>query len=233
MIEGRIIRSRSTCVLGICLLGLVFALVFHQRVLTSCARLLIVDQPLETADYILVIDGDGRFDVVADMLRRQVATGVLLIEDRHTSLVESGVDVRRDQIARRELIKRGVPASSITLIPGESWNDWERAERLKGFLVDHDGQVVVLDDRFATRRLRRVLDCELGEQSQRVMVRGLAYHDHDEHNWWKSRGGCKDLFSAFVEGGHAALFGRPSEVDMVKWTVDSLDQWCNALVGPT
>ncbi|HJN09447.1 MAG: hypothetical protein QGH33_18270 [Pirellulaceae bacterium] len=113
-------RRIGSCVLGVGLLGLVLALVFHQRLLTSCGRFLIVDQPIETADYLLVIDGDRRFDVAVEMLRKHVANRVLLIEGRHTSLVESGVDVRSDQIARRELIKRSVDERSITLISGES-----------------------------------------------------------------------------------------------------------------
>ncbi|HJN09448.1 MAG: hypothetical protein QGH33_18275 [Pirellulaceae bacterium] len=89
----------------------------------------------------------------------------------------------------------------------------------------------MIDDRFATRALRHVLDRELGELSHRVKIRGLAYHDHDEHNWWKSRGGCKDFFRSFVEWGHAVLFDHPSEVETVRWTVDSLDQWCDATYG--
>src|SRR6266404_258532 len=102
-------------VLGTCLYG------FRAPILRSVAGYLVVDEPSAKADYVLILPGvDRRYDRAAQMVHAGSVTSILLVEIRAKRLERMGFLPTFESMSQRELASRGVPASSITLIPGNT-----------------------------------------------------------------------------------------------------------------
>ena len=73
-----------------------------------------------------------------------------------------------------------------------------------------DSSILLLCDRFESRRVRSILDQVLPEsQSERVRIVGLADRRFDETDWWQSRTGVKSFVDAMLALMHIYAVGLP------------------------
>ena len=92
------------------------AWLFHGPLLAGLARPLIANQPAGDFNCIGVIartygpDGDRCYDVAGELFREKTSRRVLLVGSRPGRLVETGVLPSFEELGRRELARRGVPA---------------------------------------------------------------------------------------------------------------------------
>jgi uncharacterized SAM-binding protein YcdF (DUF218 family) len=198
----------ATVVLGAFLYG------FRVPILRGVATYLIVDEPSAVADYVLVLPGvDRRYDRAAQILQAGSAASILLVERRPKRLERMGLLPSFESVSQHELVSRGVPASSITVIPGQTRTDWERARRLRAWLDSQPAtRIVVLSERFGGRKLRYVLDKTLGaDYAGRVRLLGLPERSYDENDWWRHREGVVKIFDAYLNLAYTRLCGEESE----------------------
>ena len=143
------------------------------------------------------------------------APAILLIDHRPGRLQRMGITLPYLTVTRRELAVRGVPASSVTVIPDQAGTDWDRARCLRDWLEQHPAaRIAVLCNRFGGRKLRYILDTILGaEAAGRVRLLGLPERSYDEHDWWQHRQAIVDVFDSYLN----LTFTRLSGEDHEKW----------------
>jgi len=202
------IRRRAVC--RIVLVSVVVACVYaaHPAILRAIAWGLIVDEPPGRVDYVWVRaspngigwDGDGCYDRAARQYREDGSCHLLMIGARANRLVEVGVVPDFESITRIELKKRGVPDGAMTAVGRTFETAWEEAHALAAWLDEHpSAEVLLLCSCFRSRRSRLILDTVLSpHDAARVRILALRDRRYDETNWWKSRLGMKNLFSAYV-----------------------------------
>lgn len=216
-------RRRGTVV---CIAAIVLAAVCHAPLLRVAAGLLIVDEPQPPAPaYVLVCSGDRRCDVAADLYRRRAAEGVLLVEEHPPRLVREGIVPSREALAQRLLADRRVPQDIVTIIPGLARNEWQAARLLAGWIQERpDAHIVVLCDRFDSRRQRHVLAAALrAEQKGMISMRALPDRRFDERNWWKSREGLKAFFKCAVSAAYDYWCAEPAWIPQ-EWSPDDYER---------
>ena len=206
---GRLSRRRLA-LLG-CTAILALAAVFHARLLTAAARLLVVDQVGTPATHLVLLGGDGRHDRAAAFLREHPAGRILLIEGVPDTLVEHGILPSAVVMDRQALAERGVPSSAVERIGEPAENGWQAMRRLGRWLADRpDARAAVLCDRFASRHQRTVVDAVLPpDAARRVKIWPLARHDYDETNWWRGRIGARQFVYAWLHLAYQRLCGEP------------------------
>jgi hypothetical protein len=219
------------------ILGAVMVALFgHAAILRHLAGFLVVDEIDRPYQYVALLDwegvpdGDRSCDIAVELARAH-SCPVLLVESRHTRLVEIGVLPSFAAICRRELATRGVGPSSVSTTRTDGDDDWATARCLRAWLAAApDETIVVLCGRFRSAHVRHLFDTVLDPHSAaRVAVRGLPDRRYDETNWWTSRTGLKGfgvewlrLLHGWWSGGdHAA----PQRLDADDYERDCCQSW--------
>jgi hypothetical protein len=169
--------------------------VFHPGILRSCAWLLIVDRRDTAVERLVIAGGDGRFDVAAAWVREDPQRRIVLIQGRPERVVELGILPAGEAVARRELAKRQVPEERIELISVGDRKDGDPLCLLAAWMEEHpDLRTAVLCERFASRGLRLRIDAAATRAvAGRIDTWALPDRRYDEHNWWRSRTGVRQL----------------------------------------
>lgn len=128
------------------------------------ARALIVSAPLASADAIVVLSGSSayleRTQMAAELYRQGRAPLVLLTDD-HTRGGWSSAQQRNPFFVERaieELIKAGVPADRIRVMPGVASNTHDEALLIKEYVVSQRlRSILVVTSAYHSRRALRTL----------------------------------------------------------------------------
>lgn len=140
-------------VLLILVVGAGLLVIAHEPLLTAAARLLIVADPLDRADVIIVLSGgrgDERVRQAAALYRQRYAPLVLL------SGGEEMVGISIPELQRRQALGRGIPARALLIEPG-STSTREQAELLRPMLERRGARrAIVVTSTFHTRRTRYI-----------------------------------------------------------------------------
>ncbi len=168
--------------------------------LTQAGRFLDVSEPPCRSDCVLVLGGDHdlRPAVAAALYKAGLARQVLVPVTGTSREVEAGLIPPEDDIVRRVLIARGVPASAIVRLPGPVASTADEAAALSRFLDYHPGRTVtVVTTDFHTRRARLLF---------RRANPGVPLHfvaapseDCDAGDWWQSEGGCVAYLGEYIK----------------------------------
>jgi hypothetical protein len=192
--------------------------------LRGVASYLVIDQQ-GPADYVLVLNGDGRYDRAASLYHSGSAAHILLVESRPKRLERIGIKPSHVTLSKHELAARGVPLDTITVIPGQALTDWDRARRVRNWLESEPAaDVVILCDRFGGRRLRYIFDEILGtEYAGRVRVSAVPERRFGESDWWHHRPAIVYLFECYLRLAYDRLSGEDSE-EWREWDPEKYDK---------
>jgi hypothetical protein len=209
----------------ICVVALILAAIFHAQLLTRLAGLLIHDQTVPASGFVVILDGDRRFDIAAELVSRSGFEGVLVFRERLRPLARCGIVPPGHEVAERELRSRGLAPGQISVIKSEGRFLWDAADRLGTWLDQRDDDLVVLTDQFGSHRVRYVVDQTLpAELAARVHVSAMVDRRFNKHDWWKHRIGCRAFFSSCVRMAYARIIGRPHPDDIVDWDPDAFER---------
>ncbi len=193
--------SRRRWIAGLLVVGLAIAVValvpaFRRPVLRTMGHVLVVEEPLQPADVIVVSLGAGEAGLLeaADLVHSGIASKVGVFTE-----VPSPVD--------RELLRRGItrqdrpswplrllgelgvsnveelPLSTGTTDEGPLLSEWCERQGLRS--------IVVVTSPDHSRRTARVLRRSLKRTPVTVTVRVTPYSSFDPDRWWQTRSGVR------------------------------------------
>ena len=192
----RAFHNKRRLLLGAVLIALVIA---HRPVLRWLAEALVVESAWEQADDVLAWGDERALLEVVAWQQAGRAPRVLLFEQYPERVERLGIVPAQHEQQRAQLTARGVPATTIDVIPGQPRADFQRADNLAIWLAAHpEARVQMFCSPLHTRRLSGLLERKLtAQQFARVRVGGVADAELDASRWWLSRYGLKQVSSAW------------------------------------
>lgn len=191
------------------LIALLFVFVFRHQLLTLLAAPLILEDPVDSPCSVLLLhDAKVFYDEAGTLYQQGLASQVLLLQKPPTRSEQLGVSAGPSVTGKRLAI-RGIPENLLVILPCKDRHSWTFATTLQAWLAEHpDDQVVLVCNRFESRRARWILDRVLARTDQvRVRVRALPDALFDESNWWKVKEGQGDLFNSYIALCYSFLNG--------------------------
>jgi len=185
-------------------LGISLAVVLRAKLLTAAADYLVVDDPLQPADVIFVLNGDynTRPFRAAELYRQGLAPLILMARAESQPAEKLGLIENDTDISVGVMEKLGVPADRILVlpVPGGVTSTFDEAGQLRRY-VEKNGihQVLLVTSAFHTRRARWVIDKELAGLPVKLEVCAVPYDGFDDTNWWQSENGLIALNNEYVK----------------------------------
>jgi hypothetical protein len=197
---------RRLVVLAVLLGGLYLA---RAPLLRGLAGLLVVDEPDAGVPTLVLLDGDGMFDEAAQRYRTGQARRLLLFHGKPSRIERLGLIPPHVVRARKALRERGVPADALTVLPQAGRSYRQHFTVLGSWLEEHpEDDVYLLCNRFASRRVRRLVGRVLGSDAGRVHVLALPARRYTEADWWQHRDGQIDFVSQAVRLAFVVVCGE-------------------------
>ena len=178
--------------------GIVAVSSFREPVLRAAGWALVVNDPVEPADVIVVSLNSGGAGVLeaADIVKDGIATRVAVFTDP-----PSGYDdyefIRRglpyeDRGARQIRQLRWLGVTDVMQIPGTEAGTTGEGQVLPAWCDQHQFRsVVFVAARDHSRRWRRVLNRVMKGHPTRVMVQPARYSSFEPDRWWETRDGVR------------------------------------------
>jgi hypothetical protein len=196
----------------------------RRPLLRGVGGCLVVDEPVQSGDVVLLLDADEGYEEAAQGYRGGRTTRVLLLETPPNRLQRLGILESDAEQKRKALLREEVRGDHVTVAPCPGRGDWNRARGLREWLTQHpDAAVVVLCDRMNSRRLRHIYGTILGAGlAGRVHWRALPHRWYDESNWWTNKAGLSACVNGYLGLAHVCFCGEhPGEQE---WDPDQYEQ---------
>ena len=199
--------------------------IFHAPLLQLLAGGLIASDPVSRTDYVLVYDGDGKYDVAQKLHAQGLVRRIALVRGPADRLVQHQIVAARHEVALRELIRRNIPADAIVVLPEEAENAWEAADAIAELLKTGEARsVAILADRFESRTLRHIVNSVLDdEQQSRTKIYPLEDRRYSEADWWQSKVGIRSFVISTMGYAYTLLHGRDRAASL-PWDVDDVER---------
>ncbi len=134
-------------------------------ILRNAGRWLIVDEPTGTAQAVVVLGGDTPFRAMeaADVYRERLAPEVWLTKGEFTAadatLREIGVERQPEfEVSRQVLLRLGVPASAIRVLPDETPSTIDEVRVVaRELAAQHGARVIFVTSKYHGRRVKNDL----------------------------------------------------------------------------
>lgn len=190
-------RAYGGAILAVCvallLVGVVVYALRHQ-LLTSLGEALIVDEQVQPADIIFLLNGDAdsRPFYAAELFNQGLAPQIVIAKAESSPVVELGLLPNETLVSIDVMEEFGVPAEDIVLLPIEGGVTSTRDEAvvLRQYVDDHAvGSVILVTSAFHTRRARRICEKELAGSPATLQVSAAPHWGFDHTNWWRDERG--------------------------------------------
>ena len=166
-------------------------------------QLLLVEEPLDRADVIVVLSGSAEFQdrarTAAQLWKKQTAPDIYITDDGHLAGWDAGLQRNPAffELTKRTLEAEGVPGERISVIPGKADGTHDEALLISKFLSDRGVRSAVLvTSGFHTRRTRWTFERISSSNTERV-VYGISCPETDKRLaakafWWLTSSGWRD-----------------------------------------
>lgn len=167
----------------------------HSAVLRSIGAYLVVQDPLERADVVVVLGGHMPFRALeaAALYHEGWVPKVILTRDlrrrEYYTLRALGITIPEERGYNREvLIRRGIPGEAIVMIEQEVSNTREELQSVVNELGKSDiSTVIIATSKYHARRTRTIWRY-LSQGQPRAIIRWAREDPFDADRWWKHRG---------------------------------------------
>jgi uncharacterized SAM-binding protein YcdF (DUF218 family) len=170
----------------------------HRPLLVGFALLFRVDDPAPSDAIVMLLGGTPhRPQKAAELYRRGLAPVVLLCREPRDPVLPYDPS----ELIKQYMVRLGVPADAILILPGEIGSTRMEAQRVREYLDRHPDarRVTVVTTAFHTRRARWVFRREL--RGRGVDVRAAAATDpaFDESDWYRTEDGLVLYFCEAIK----------------------------------
>jgi uncharacterized SAM-binding protein YcdF (DUF218 family) len=195
---------RRRLLAGLLLLALVLALLWAARVpvLRAAAGWLDVGIRSQKADFVMVLTGEenARPFAAVSLLKAGFARGALVTEIAATPSVIDMIVPPAHEINRQVLLRGGVVASAITILPASATTTYDEAKALAAFLRDRPQiRVLVVTSDCHTRRSRWVFSRALAGQSHQVSFVSAPNDSYRSDYWWQDEAGFVTITAEYLK----------------------------------
>ena len=175
----------------------------RTAVLRAAGHLLVVEDPLQPVDVIVVTVAGGAAGLLeaSDLVHQGIAPRVAVftdpLDDVETEFASRGVEFEnREQTSGRLLKSLGV--DNAARIPKSIAGTEEEARVLPAWSRAHGvDSVLVITTPDHSRRLRRVFAREMEGYATKITVRSTRYSSFSADRWWQSRDGSRTALVEF------------------------------------
>jgi hypothetical protein len=196
-------RRSRLLLLVIVLLGIAVGVpAIRGSILRAVGRALVVDEPVEPADVIVLPKWAGAAGAIdaSDLVHSDIADRVALLpgppkraEEELTRRRVPYVDENTDLVQ----LLRALGVANIEVIPEPAAGTEAEGQVLLSWCDERKFRsILVVSSPDHSRRVRRVLHRSMRGHSTKVMVRSARYSAFDPDRWWTSRDGTR---TAIVE----------------------------------
>jgi uncharacterized SAM-binding protein YcdF (DUF218 family) len=196
---------RNLLVAGaILILLVVLAYTFRSQVLTGVADLLVVNDRLQPADVIFLLNGDynTRPFYASDLYRQGLAPAIVIARSENLPAAELGLVPNDTDIAVGVMEKLGVPADKIVVlpVPGGVTSTFDEAIVLRRYIETNNIHTVILvTSAFHTLRAKWIFDRELSGLPLTLEMAAAPHYGFNATNWWRSESGLITLNNEYVK----------------------------------
>jgi uncharacterized SAM-binding protein YcdF (DUF218 family) len=185
-----------------CLVALTLLWAAHPVLLRAMARWLDVGERPRRADFVMVLTGgeNTRPFAAAALVKAGWAQKVLVAEVAPTPAVSDQILPPFHEINRQVLLKRGVPAEDVVILPGKAATTRDEAKALAAFLEDHpSAHVLIVTDNYHTRRSRWAFARTLADRTGQVSFVSANIEDLNMDRWWKDEMSFVMILSEYLK----------------------------------
>jgi uncharacterized SAM-binding protein YcdF (DUF218 family) len=172
--------------LALCIL-LIAAYFFRVPLLRGAANDWIVNDTLTRADAIVVLGGgmETRPFEAARLYQLGLAPKILLTTTKPGPSEQLGVNPPETEIARRILMKKGVPGTAIAVASKVVNSTYDESIAVRDWArTNHIRRVIIDTDVFSARRARWVFRKELGPAGIQLQVDAVPVREYSVAGWW-------------------------------------------------
>jgi uncharacterized SAM-binding protein YcdF (DUF218 family) len=194
------------CRLAILLLAIVVIVgglaLAYQPLLTATARWLIVQDPLDRADIIIMLSGgrgDERVRQAADLYHQGYAPAILLSGGE----IFMGISV--PELLKRQAQAHGIPVSAM-LFEGNSTSTYEQAVFLRPMLEQRSiHRAIVVTSTYHTRRARYIFHKVFAGSPIDIRVYPVQDDRFNPVRWWTREQDTETVVLEYIKLGVALL----------------------------
>jgi len=198
---------------ALCFIAIVAALCWatYPRLLRAAANWLDVGESPRRADYVMVLNGgeDTRPFAAAALVKAGWARRVLVAAVAPTPPVLDRIIPPYHELNRQVLIRRGVPAADVVILPGAAATTYDEAVALAAFLQKRPhARVLVVTNDYHTRRSRWVFARVLADRAGQVSFVSAPTDEFPIDRWWRSQLGFLAITTEYLKlAFYAASYG--------------------------
>ena len=165
----------------------VAVLILLYLLLVGMGSYLIVSDPLQPANTIVVLSGDmSRMVETASLFKDQYADWVILTETGQPS-DNSEIETPSTQAKRLDALHEGIPEESILITSVKSSSTLDEAKAVLSLMQDKNmTSCIVVTDPFHSRRTRKVFNDVFHGSGITVMVHPVSNHWYHARTWFLS-----------------------------------------------
>jgi uncharacterized SAM-binding protein YcdF (DUF218 family) len=197
--QGRALRCGVVLLLGMLLMGAA-----HVPILREVASFLIVEDSLEPAAAIVVLNGGmpSREIEAARLYSAGWAPLVIIVKGAHLAgskqLEDLGIPIKEPwKVSREVLIQQGVPPSAILILKNEPRSTLEELRIVAVALGPKDEPVILVTSTLHTRRARLTWEYVTKGRS-RAIVRAVGRDSFDPTRWWQQRESARSVAHEYL-----------------------------------
>lgn len=197
----------------------------YQPVLRYCASIVIVNEPIEKSDAIVVLAGGepGRAWGAADLYNRGLADYVIVTRDQVTpeeaELLQRGielVDGRGNYI--RVLRGLGVPSDKIVNVEKPTDDTLSEMEQIRNLCLEKKWRsLIIVTANYHTRRTRMAARYVLGPEFK-FSVTASSHGGLNSREWWSRRSDVRTFLIEFEKLVAYTLYIGPKILARDLWT---------------
>ena len=186
------------------LLLVILVFVFRSPILTGFADYLVVNDRLQPADAIFLLNSDfnTRPFRAAELYRQGLAPVIIIARSEDTPVVNLGLLPNDTDISVAVMEKLGVPPGKIIIlpVPGGVTSTFDEAVACKGYVeANHVQRIILVTSAFHTRRARWIFARTLAGLPVALEMVAVPYTGFDQTNWWKNENGLIALNNEYIK----------------------------------
>lgn len=166
----------------------------HPFFLETLGSYFVVEEPLEPASAIVVLSGEVPFRAMeaAGLYREKWAPKVVLTRgvrrEEDSALEALGLTLQGQDVLNREILLRsGVPAAAIVILPRRVDNTLDELKTVTHDLALPEGAaLIIVTSKAHTKRTAKIWNY-VTQGKSKAIIRWARGDPFDVHRWWKER----------------------------------------------